>query len=143
MLAVVFVATMSYNFFIAWRGIYLIREDRSMLKVLGVAVAVVAMICLLVVQAALRFDVACQLVAYSRRKAGGSRELLAVPRLRSGRKDRRAAGAWLEQQHQAVRQAPQDWRAWFRLAQAYDLAGDRKGARAALRTAIERGKQPR
>jgi Flp pilus assembly protein TadD len=35
-----------------------------------------------------------------------------------------------------VERAPDDWRGWFRLAQAYDLAGDRKRAREALRTAI-------
>ena len=33
---------------------------------------------------------------------------------------------------------PDDWRRWYRLALAYDDAGDRRRARAAMRTAIER-----
>ena len=33
--------------------------------------------------------------------------------------------------------APQDWRGWYALAHAYDLAGDRKRARSAMRHAID------
>ncbi|WP_438353312.1 hypothetical protein [Microbacterium sp. CJ88] len=35
-----------------------------------------------------------------------------------------------------VEASPESWRAWYRLALAYDAAGDRKRARAAVRTAI-------
>ena len=40
-----------------------------------------------------------------------------------------------------VEEAPDDWRAWYRLGIVYDAAGDRRRARAAVRTAIriERG----
>ena len=40
-----------------------------------------------------------------------------------------------------VEEAPDDWRAWYRLGVGYDAAGDRRRARAAVRTAIriERG----
>jgi Flp pilus assembly protein TadD len=38
-----------------------------------------------------------------------------------------------------VEQSPEDWRAWFRLAHAYDVAGDRGRAREAMRKAIELG----
>ena len=36
----------------------------------------------------------------------------------------------------AVEQTPDDWSAWFRLALAYDAAGDRRRARWATREAI-------
>jgi len=36
-----------------------------------------------------------------------------------------------------VEAAPEDWRGWYRLGHAYDLAGDRKRARSAMRQAIE------
>jgi len=36
--------------------------------------------------------------------------------------------------------AEQDWRAWFRLALAYDALKDRKGARMATRRAIDAGR---
>lgn len=35
-----------------------------------------------------------------------------------------------------VERAPGDWRAWYRLGIVYDAAGDRRRARAAIRTAI-------
>jgi hypothetical protein len=143
LVAVVLVAMLSYYFLIAWRGFYLIMEDRWILKALGIAVLVLPLIGAQVVLAKLRFGVACQLLVMSMRDEGKSLALPALPRLPSGRKDRRAAEAWREQQREAVQQEPQDWRAWFRLAQAHDLAGDPKRAREALRTAIEKRKQGR
>jgi hypothetical protein len=53
----------------------------------------------------------------------------ALPRLPSGRMDRRAADAWFDKQPNAVEQAPQDSRGSFRLAQAYDVAVDRRRGR--------------
>jgi Flp pilus assembly protein TadD len=32
---------------------------------------------------------------------------------------------------------PDDWRHWYRLARAYDYAGDRRRAREAMKTAVE------
>jgi Flp pilus assembly protein TadD len=31
---------------------------------------------------------------------------------------------------------PDDWRRWYRLARAYDYAGDRRRAREAMKTAV-------
>ncbi|QNO36616.1 hypothetical protein H4J02_08880 [Protaetiibacter sp. SSC-01] len=59
----------------------------------------------------------------------------------SGRVERAAAEEVFPRYRAAVEAAPEDWRAWFRLALAYDAAGDRRRARWATRTAIrlERG----
>ena len=70
--------------------------------------------------------------------AGDSVELPDLPQRRSGRIVRSAADAWFAERRAIVESAPDDWRGWFRLAQAYDLAGDRRRAREALRTAIEK-----
>ena len=70
--------------------------------------------------------------------AGDSTELPDLPRRRSGRIERNAADAWFAERRAVVEGAPDDWRGWFRMAQAYDLAGDRRRAREALRTAIEK-----
>jgi hypothetical protein len=59
-----------------------------------------------------------------------------LPRRPSGRVDRRAADAQFEQLRQVAEEHPDDWRVWFRLALAYDAAGDRTRARAAARHAI-------
>ncbi len=60
-----------------------------------------------------------------------------MPRRASGRIEREAADAHFEVIRTEVEAAPDDWRGWYRLAQAYDLSGDRKRARAAMRHAIE------
>ena len=60
-----------------------------------------------------------------------------LPRRPSGRVDRDAADAHFEVIRAEVEAAPEDWRGWYRLAHAYDLAGDRKRARSAMRHAIE------
>ena len=61
----------------------------------------------------------------------------ALARRASGRVEREAADANFEVVRTEVEAAPDDWRGWYRLAHAYDLAGDRKRARSAMRHAIE------
>ena len=59
-----------------------------------------------------------------------------LPAVASGRIDRAAALAVFPTYQQAVEAEPGDWRAWYRLALAYDASGDRRRARWATRTAI-------
>lgn len=54
----------------------------------------------------------------------------------SGRPDRAQADALFPAYRADVEQHPDDWRAWYRLGLAYDGAGDRRRARAAVRKAI-------
>ncbi len=58
-----------------------------------------------------------------------------LPRSPGGRVDRQAARERFAPAKEAVQAAPEEWRAWYRLAFAYDAAGDRRRAREALRTA--------
>lgn len=58
------------------------------------------------------------------------------PARQSGRLDRDAVDAAFPAFRTAVEAAPTDWRAWYRLGLAYDGAGDRRRARAAIREAI-------
>jgi Flp pilus assembly protein TadD len=51
--------------------------------------------------------------------------------------DRRAADGLFEQMRRRTEASPEDWREWYRLALAYDAAGDRTRARSAARHAIE------
>ena len=53
----------------------------------------------------------------------------------SGRPTKEDADAAFEDFAQRVQESPEDWRAWFRLAIAYEDARDRKRARAAMRQA--------
>jgi hypothetical protein len=61
-----------------------------------------------------------------------------LPRTPSGRVERAAADARFSIRQREVEESPDDWGAWFRLAVAYDDAGDRRRARQAMRTAIGR-----
>lgn len=60
-----------------------------------------------------------------------------LPRLPSGRPDRSAADARFVTVRERVTAEPEAWPRWFELALAYDDAGDRKRARAAMRRAID------
>jgi hypothetical protein len=60
-----------------------------------------------------------------------------LPKRPSGRVERSAADAHFDEVRARVEADEDDWRGWYHLAHAYDLSGDRKRARAAMRTAIE------
>jgi len=131
-------ALVVYFGLIGYRGFYLLGQDRVVLKMLGAAVLVLPLIGVWVVAAELRFGLASQRLAEELIASGESAQPPELPRLRSGRVDRAAADGWFELQRARVEAAPDDWRGWFRLAQAYDLAGDRRRGREALRIAIEK-----
>lgn len=104
---------------------------------LGVGVLLLPIIGVVLVGYELRFGWQTQVLA--RRLA--DEDLLpddsALARRASGRVERDAADANFEVVRTEVEAAPDDWRGWYRLAHAYDLAGDRKRARSAMRHAIE------
>lgn len=136
---ILLVAAMAVYFvLIGYRGVYLLGQGRWALKLLGAAVLVLPLVGIWVTVAEIRFGLASQRLAERMRAEGLSSEPPELPRMPSGRPDRDAADAWFEQQRVLVEGNPEDWRAWFGLARAYDLAGDRRRARQALRMAIEK-----
>lgn len=64
-----------------------------------------------------------------------------ITRLASGRLEKADADAVFAQRQAEVEAAPEDWRAWWRLAAAYGEARDPRRGRRAMRTAVslERG----
>lgn len=126
-----------YFVLIGYRGIYLVGQDRWLLKLFGLAVLVLPLVGVWVVVAELRFGLASQRLAERLMAAGEQTEPPALPRRQSGRIDRTAADAYFAEIRRRVEAAPEEWAGWYRLAQAYDLAGDRRRARSALRHAIE------
>jgi hypothetical protein len=134
--ALLVVALAAYFALIGYRGVYLLGEDRVPLRILGGAVLLLPLIGAWVVAAEVRFGRATERLA--RRMPEDEDEEEPLPRLPSGRVDRDAADARFARRKAEVEAVPDDWRAWFRLARAYDDAGDRRRARAAMRTAIEK-----
>jgi uncharacterized membrane protein (DUF485 family) len=130
---VLVLALAAYFVLIGYRGVYLLGQPTATLKVLGVAVLVLPLVGIYVVFAELRFGRATQRLAEQL-----DEDPPELPRHPSGRPDRAAADVLFEQRRTEVEADPADWRRWYRLAVAYDLAGDRRRARAAMRAAIAR-----
>jgi hypothetical protein len=130
-------ALAAYFVLIGYRGLYLLGQGRLDLKVLGVAVLVLPLVGIWVVVAEIRFGFATQRLAEELDREGAPPEP-DLPRLPSGRVDRRAADGLFEQRRELVLADPDNWRRWYELARAYDVAGDRRRARSAMREAISR-----
>ena len=126
-----------YFWLLADRAIALIGSGSAAGIALGIGVLLLPIIGVVLVGWELRFGWQTQKLA--RRLAAD--DLLPddseLPRRASGRVERDAADAHFEVVRGEVEAAPEDWRGWYRLAHAYDLAGDRKRARSAMRQAIE------
>ena len=63
-------------------------------------------------------------------------DLSTLPRRPSGRIDPAAADAWYDERKAELDADPTNWRCWYRVAIAYDIAGDRSRARDSMRQAI-------
>ena len=126
-----------YFWLLTDRAIALIGSGSAAGIALGIGVLLLPIIGVVLVGWELRFGWQTQKLA--RRLAAD--DLLPddseLPRRASGRVERDAADAHFEVVRGEVEAAPEDWRGWYRLAHAYDLAGDRKRARSAMRQAIE------
>ena len=124
-----------YAVLIGFRGVGLLAGDSLVGKGLGLALLVLPLLGLLLVWREIEFGRRTAVLARALEQEGG---LLVddLPRRPSGRVDRRAADALFERMREQTLASPEDWRAWFRLALAYDAAGDRTRAREAARHAI-------
>ena len=123
-----------YLVLVGWRGVLLVRTGDPVAVALGLAVLVLPVVAAVVVARELRFGVATQRMAREL-EADGGLPVDDLPRRPSGRVVREAADATFAGRRAEVEAAPEDWRAWYRLAVAYDDAGDRRRAREAMRYA--------
>ena len=130
-------ALVAYFVLIGYFGIYLLGQSGIGLKLLGGAVLAFPLIGVWIVVAELRFGAATARLGAALDAEDPTPDDDELPRSASGRPDRAAADALFERRRGEVEAAPDDWRRWYRLAVAYDLAGDRRRARAAMRTAIQ------
>jgi hypothetical protein len=103
---------------------------------LGAALAIMPFIGAWVLLSTVRAGLAHQRLARLARADGMELDVSALPRRASGRIERDAADALFDTVRAEVTEHPDDWRRWYRLARAYDYAGDRSRAREAMRTAV-------
>lgn len=125
-----------YFVLIGRQGIYLIGTGTLVGIGLGVGVLLLPIVGAILIGFEVRFGWQTQKLGRELEAEGGLVKADDLPRLASGRVDKSAALAHFEVVKAETDAAPTDWRRWFRLADAYELAGDRKRAREAMRHAI-------
>jgi len=134
-IGVLVVVVVFYAALIGFKGVGLLTGGSLVGRILGVALLVLPLIGLLLVWREIEFGRRTAVLA---RELGDEAGLPVddLPRRPSGRVDRRAADAQFQAMRAEAEARPDDWRVWFRLALAYDTAGDRTRAREAARHAI-------
>jgi cytochrome c-type biogenesis protein CcmH/NrfG len=131
------VAMLAYFVLLGRMAAAMIGSGRAAAVGLGVAVLIMPVIGLWAMIATLRAGFAHQKLARLIAEDGMELDVSALPRRPSGRFQRDAADALFAAVRTEVEGDPDDWRRWYRLARAYDYAGDRRRAREAMKTAVE------
>lgn len=125
-----------YAVLIGVKGVALLASGAPVGQILGIAVLVLPLLGLLLVWREIEFGRRTASLARTLEAEGGL-PVDDLPRRPSGRVDRAAADTAFTRMRAQAEDRPDDWRSWFRLALAYDAAGDRTRARAAARHAID------
>lgn len=131
-----------YFVLLAQRAVWLIRTGTAVGVGLGVGVLILPVLGGWIAVANWRFGIRVQRLAERLADEGGLPDTSTLPRRPSGRVDREVADAWFEERRAEVELDPDDWRRWYRLAHGYDLAGDRRRARDAMRHALRLAELP-
>jgi hypothetical protein len=134
-IAVLVVVLGFYAVLIGWKGVALLGSGSVAGVVLGVALIVLPILGLLLVWRELEFGRRTARLGAALEAEGGL-PLDDLPRRPSGRVDRKAADSAFDLIRVEAESDPENWRVWYRLALAYDAAGDRTRARAAARHAL-------
>jgi cytochrome c-type biogenesis protein CcmH/NrfG len=130
-------ALLVYLVLLGRTAVLMISSGRAVAVVLGVALSILPAIGLWAMIATLRAGFAHQKLARLVVEDGMELDVSALPRRPSGRIERDAADALFDTVRAELDSDPDDWRRWYRLARAYDYAGDRGRAREAMRKAVE------
>lgn len=104
---------------------------------LGLALMAFPMIGLWAMVSTLRSGLAHQRLARIVHDEGMELDVSSLPRMPSGRIQRDAADELFVTVRRELENDPDNWRRWYRLARAYDYAGDRRRARETMRKAVE------
>jgi cytochrome c-type biogenesis protein CcmH/NrfG len=137
LIAFMCVAMLAYFVLLGRLAVAMIASGRAAAVGLGLALLIMPVIGLWVMIATLRAGFAHQKLARLIAEVGMELDTSALPRRPSGRIERDAADALFATVRTEVEDDPDDWRRWYRLARAYDYAGDRRRAREAMKTAVE------
>lgn len=128
--------------YLAVRAVDLLATGQLKGQLLGVGVLLLVLLGVVLLYGEVRFGLDTQRLGERLAREGGLPAVPAdLPRLPSGRLTKDAADSVFGVRRAEVEAAPEDWRAWFRLATAYGDARDTARGRTAMRRAVrlERG----
>ncbi len=117
-------------------GITLIGTGTPVAVALGIGVLILPVVGAWAMVATLRAGFAHQRLARLAVESGMELDVSDLPRNPSGRIDRDAADALFDTVRAELEADPDNWQRWYRLARAYDYAGDRGRARETMRKAV-------
>ncbi|MGV0851441.1 hypothetical protein [Mycolicibacterium phlei] len=131
------VALVVYFLLLGRTAMAFIRTGEPVAVGLGLALLVMPLIGLWAMVSTLRAGLTHQRLARIARERGMELDVSHLPRRPSGRIERDAADALFATVRDELENDPGNWLRWYRLARAYDYAGDRSRAREAMRKAVE------
>jgi cytochrome c-type biogenesis protein CcmH/NrfG len=117
-------------------GVTLIATGTPVAVALGIGVLILPVVGAWAMVATLRAGFAHQRLARLAVEDGMELDVSDLPRTPSGRIQREAADALFDTVRAELEADPDNWQRWYRLARAYDYAGDRGRAREAMRKAV-------
>lgn len=129
-------ALLMYLVFLGRTAVLLIGSGSAPAIGMGLALLIMPFIGLWAMVATLRDGFAHQRLSRLIAADGMELDAGALPRRPSGRIERDAADALFRTVRDELDAEPDDWRRWYRLARAYEFAGDRRRAREAMKTAV-------
>lgn len=118
-------------------AVALIADGRPAPVGMGAALLVLPFIGMWAMIATLRAGFAHQRLARLADEQGMELDVSDLPRRASGRIERGAADELFDTVRAELDADPDNWVRWYRVARAYDYAGDRSRARQAMRRAVE------
>jgi hypothetical protein len=136
-------ALVGYLILLSRTGVLLIRSGEPAAIGLGAAIFILPVIGAWAMFATLRDGLNHQRLARQIRDAGMELDVSGLRRMPSGRIARDAADGLFEDVKADLDAHPDDWRRWYRVARAYDYAGDRRRARETMRKAADMEKAAR
>jgi cytochrome c-type biogenesis protein CcmH/NrfG len=136
-IALMCAALVVYIVLLGRTAMLMIGSGRGVAVALGCALLILPPIGLWAMVATLRAGLAHQKLARLVAEDGMELDVTALPRRPSGRIERDAADALFDRVRAELNNDPHNWRRWYRLARAYDYAGDRSRAREAMKRAVD------
>jgi tetratricopeptide (TPR) repeat protein len=135
------VALVLYFFLLGRIALAFITSGEPAAIGLGLALMIMPLIGIWVMVSTLRAGFTHQRLGRIVKDEGMELDVSSLPRMASGRIERDAADALFATVREELENDPDNWRRWYRLARAYDYAGDRSRAREAMKKAVEMEEQ--